>query len=256
MRTAQAVRSANGSGHAVQVTLEELAAIPTPQNTATWTPIPHIEVVNTIRSVVLDRKWKIVGGNDAFKVVVSNGGVRMFGTVAVKVPDISDSEFGLMLGFRQGHDKMMALRMAFGEHVFVCSNMVFNGDIVVRREHTRFISVTETIDKAITAFQPKFIEMIEMAHVLQKKEISAEMGDSLLVRTVEAGALPLANLLPARKHWLSAINGDCKDIEHAQSVWGVKQAVTSEFKGMSRFGLLERSKLLGTVINEVMSRTN
>ena len=40
------------------------------------------------------------------------------------------------LGLRNSHDKSTPIGIAFGSKVFVCSNMAFIGEHVIRRRHT------------------------------------------------------------------------------------------------------------------------
>lgn len=41
-----------------------------------------------------------------------------------------------MMGLRNSHDKSLPIGIAFGSRVFVCDNLAFSADHVIRRKHT------------------------------------------------------------------------------------------------------------------------
>jgi hypothetical protein len=57
----------------------------------------------------------------------------MFGVTKITIPGILDAEAQLAIGFRNSHDKSMAVRIAVGASVMVCDNMLITGDINIRR---------------------------------------------------------------------------------------------------------------------------
>ena len=60
-------------------------------------------------------------------------GARYFGVLCLRSPygDYTD-----MLGLRNSHDKSLPIGIAFGSRVFVCDNLAFSADHVIRRKHT------------------------------------------------------------------------------------------------------------------------
>ena len=64
---------------------------------------------------------------------VTPDGARYFGVLCLRSPygDYTD-----MLGLRNSHDKSLAIGIAFGSRVFVCDNLAFSADHVIRRKHT------------------------------------------------------------------------------------------------------------------------
>jgi hypothetical protein len=60
-------------------------------------------------------------------------GMRYFGLLSLKSPygDYTDT-----LGLRNSADKSFPIGIAFGSRVFVCDNLAFIGDQVIKRKHT------------------------------------------------------------------------------------------------------------------------
>ena len=83
--------------------------------------------------------------------------------------------------------------------------------------------------------------MVASAKKLMAHKLSPDEASSFLIK---ADALPLMRLLPAHQHWQAAAAGDAKDINHPKTWWGIKQAITAEWKSLGRFGMMDRSAAL------------
>jgi hypothetical protein len=64
---------------------------------------------------------------------ISQDGARYFGLMSLRSPygDYTDT-----VGLRNSHDKSFPIGIAFGSRVFVCDNLAFIGEHVIRRKHT------------------------------------------------------------------------------------------------------------------------
>lgn len=110
-------------------TYDELLAVHTPEATETHLSIPHHEVVQQVRFALQFHGHEIVEEAHA----VTPDGARYFGLMSLRSPygDYTDT-----LGLRNSHDKSFPVGIAFGSRVFVCDNLCFSGDHVIRRKHT------------------------------------------------------------------------------------------------------------------------
>ena len=108
---------------------EGLKALETPPPTASWTPIPHYELVQALEGQLMARGIKIV--KEQFAVQQA----KLFGVIDTDYQ--VTEEGGAALGIRTSNDKSLALQLAIGYRVFVCDNMAFAGDLIaLRRKHT------------------------------------------------------------------------------------------------------------------------
>ena len=39
---------------------DEIAAIPTPEGTASWHPVPHLDVIDSVTEAIKAKNWQIV----------------------------------------------------------------------------------------------------------------------------------------------------------------------------------------------------
>ncbi len=120
------------------VTEKDLDLFPVPQETATYKPVSHFELVKQIKLVSQDL-LTLRSGGEAFQLEresfgVAREGKQMFGVLTFVN---SDTEQGLSVGFRNSYDKSMALGIVMGTSVFVCDNLCLSGEISIMRKHTR-----------------------------------------------------------------------------------------------------------------------
>lgn len=108
---------------------EQLRSLPVPFPTLTHVPIAHSAVVEMVKYSLGFFGHEVVGEDYG----VTPDGARFFGVLSLK------SEYGDYtdtIGLRNSHDKKFPIGISFGSRVFVCDNLAFMGDHVIRRKHT------------------------------------------------------------------------------------------------------------------------
>jgi hypothetical protein len=111
------------------VTYDELRLVPTPPPTETHFPIPHHEIVELARYTLGFYQHEIVEEHFG----VTPDGARFFGLMSLRSPH---GDYTDVLGLRNSSDKSFPVSLAFGSRVFVCDNLAFIGETVIRRKHT------------------------------------------------------------------------------------------------------------------------
>lgn len=111
------------------VPFEALMQVVTPAATATHVPIPHHHLVQLVRSTLGMYGHEVVEEVHA----LDKDGLRYFGLLTLKSPysDYSDT-----VGLRNSADKSFPIGVGFGSRVFICSNLAFCADVVIKRRHT------------------------------------------------------------------------------------------------------------------------
>jgi hypothetical protein len=111
------------------VDYDALRQLPVPAATDTHVPIAHHAVVDMVRYSLGFYGHEIVAEDYG----VTPDGLRFFGVLSLR------SEYGDYtdtVGLRNSHDKRFPIGISFGSRVFVCDNLAFKGDHVIRRKHT------------------------------------------------------------------------------------------------------------------------
>jgi len=106
--------------------LRELAL---PEPTATHVPIPHFRVVDLVAHALGYYGHQVTDQHFG----ITPDGARFFGVLCLKSPYTGYDD---MVGLRNSHDKKFPVGISFGSRVFVCDNLAFAGDHVIKRKHT------------------------------------------------------------------------------------------------------------------------
>lgn len=111
------------------VEYDALRALETPPATATHVPIPHFRVVDLIAHSLGYYGHQVVEQNFG----LTPDGMRFFGVLTLKSDYTGYTD---MVGLRNSHDRKFPVGVSFGSRTFVCDNLAFSGDHVIKRKHT------------------------------------------------------------------------------------------------------------------------
>ena len=111
-------------------TLDELQAVPTPPPEGRWHPVAHTRVLATVKETLHGAGYTI----QAEKYGIAREGKRFFGVLDLSTP-LAEG-VSLSVGVRNSVDKSFPLGFAAGSRVFVCDNLAFRSELLVRRKHT------------------------------------------------------------------------------------------------------------------------
>src|SRR4051794_40060146 len=114
-----------------QVERPELDRIEPPPATASWFPVKHATVIDTVGGALTGAGFEI----RAAKYALSRGDARLFATMDLATP--LSTGVSLAVGVRNSVDKSLPLGFVAGSRVFVCDNLAFRSELLVRRKHTR-----------------------------------------------------------------------------------------------------------------------
>ena len=106
-----------------------LRALPTPPPTPTHVPVAHHSVVDMVKYALGYYGHELIQEDYG----VTPDGDKFFGVLSLRSPygDYTD-----MVGLRNSHNKTFPISIAIGSRVFVCDNLAFSAEIVIKRRHT------------------------------------------------------------------------------------------------------------------------
>lgn len=97
---------------------DEIGLVPTPAATASWKPVPHLDVIDAVTEVVKAHNWQIL--DEQFGL--ARDGQKLFGVM--RINKSSSSEWSRCIGIRNSHDRSLSVGLTAGISVLVCSNLV------------------------------------------------------------------------------------------------------------------------------------
>ena len=210
---------------ASEVPRHALAAVPTPAASETWRPLAHEEFV---RRVV----WEMPRyGLDVVQEVhaLTFDGSRYFGLVQVAREGLEHSDYTLVIGLRNSHDKSLPAGLVAGSQVFVCDNLAFSGEVQITRKHTPNIMrdlpslVGDALGRLLTMFQTQD----ERVRRYKNTRLSDAAAHDLCVRALDARAI-CASKIPALLHeWREPRHQEFKP----RNLWSFFNATSEVMKG-------------------------
>ena len=206
------------------VSRNDLPMLPAPEPRGpSHHPIAHHDFVELIEQRVKHTNLDIV----ETQYFLNRGGDQLFGLYKLEPEHTSHQA---LVGFRNSHDMSFSAGLAMGTRVFVCDNMTFAGEILLRRKHTARImeELPDLIDaglyklRALGRTQEQRIEMYRNAPL--------ETGHAAEL-LLEAHALKLVTSKNLQQVWNEHRNDPLRYDDHNwPSYWRFYNSITHSWK--------------------------
>lgn len=226
-------------------TLEQVAAVPTPEPEGIWLPIPHM----TVRDLIVEQITR--NGMHVVEETVGlwKEGKRAFGLLGLQNGGPVNPDYQLVFGWRNSHDKTFPAAGALGSHVFVCDNLAISGEVTFGRKHTKNAErdlpglVAAAVARLLDArgLQDKRIEAYKSFNLTDAK-VHDILIQSLDVRVV--GPVKLTNVL---EQWRKPVHVEFEP----RTAWSLFNAYTEVLKGLSLAELPRRTVRLHGLLDQV-----
>jgi hypothetical protein len=208
------------------VELNSLKNIPLPEETRTYKPVPHYDLVmNTMNSGDIFLKpqgYELESTNFG----LGRKGNHMFFTLNY---GREGAQNGLTIGGRNSYDKTTSIGLAAGMHVFVCDNLMFSGDqVTYLRKHTGNVmdDMEIMLMRIMKSADNEWKQMHSISNVMQ----SQPLGDSDAYRWM--GLLYGNGVLTPRQ--LPIVKDNWKKPQHeefeSRNKWSFYNACTEALK--------------------------
>lgn len=218
-------------------TLAEIAAAPTPAATATWQPIAHAVLVDTVKSQLGAFGLTIVEeAHGLYK-----GGDRYFGVLGLRNGQNAD-DFGLTVGLRNSHDKRFPAGFAVGSRVFVCDNLSFSSEIVFGRRHTLNIvaDLPGLINRALGRLGDHRDGLNRRIEAYKSTSITDAAAHDVAIRSLDAKVIGPTALPRLIGEWRRPTHDDFAP----RTAWSLFNAYTEILKGVQLADLARRTQTL------------
>jgi hypothetical protein len=109
---------------------DELALVKAPPPEGRWYPLSHTSVLNRVKETLSEAGYKVVRE----QLALSRQDARFFGTLDLQSRLVSGVT--LAVGVRNSIDKSFPIGFCAGTRTFVCDNLAFRSELLVKRKHT------------------------------------------------------------------------------------------------------------------------
>ncbi len=241
------MKSANLTLHcgASKVERVDVEIVRTPEATKSWTPIPHIDLVERIEGIV--RANGLVIGNQAHSL--TKDGDRYFGLMEIQRAESQD-EYCWVFGIRNSHDKKFPAGLVAGSSVFVCDNLSFSGEVKLARKHTTHImrDLPALAQAAVGQLMEKWTSQDKRIAAYKQFDLADAQAHDILVRAVDAKVCPNAMIPKVLEQW--------RDPKHEafaeRNAWSLFNGFTEVLKEGSLMELPARSIALHGLLDNVV----
>lgn len=221
----------------VEVNEDAVRKVRTPEATATWTPVPHSMVLDRVKSEINSIGMRVV----AQSFGLWNEGARFFGLLEVQNGHNHD-DYGLVVGVRNSHDQSFSLSLGMGSHVFVCDNLAFSGEVVIKTRHTQ--NIMDRIPTLITRATGKLIEQRHLQDERIERYKRWEMNDlyahDMMVRAVRDKVIAPSAISKVMHEWYQPRYADFQP----RTVWSLFNAFTEVLKQVNPLDMPKRTMTL------------
>lgn len=223
-------------------TREEVEAVPVPERTRTYTPLPHRDVLSEVLRVLPAHDMEL----EAMSLGLANDGARLFGVIDVRngknAPD-----WGMAIGIRNSYDKAFSLNLCAGSRVFVCDNLAFHGEVMLRRRHVGPVdhelpALVAGLVADVVDFRDEVAAQVDR---LKVAELTDERAHDVMVRAMREGFVVPQMLPGIAKEWHTPSHPEFE----ARTAWSLFNAFTEVAKTNSPANQMRRTLQVNGLFN-------
>ena len=218
-------------------TFEELSIPQLPAKTDSYVPVAHDGLVTLVKRELAAANLDVV--QESF--VLWRNGQRMFGLLQVNHPELPSPEAAMVVGIRNSFDKSLPAMITSGNQVFVCDNLIFNGEIVLGRKHTTniFRDLDGLVKGAMEILFKHWRKHFARVDAYKAFDLGDSQAHDLIAKLFLAGAISKTQVADAIEQWHTPFHPEFRD----RNLWSLHNAMTEIYKG--RLDLLPaNSKIL------------
>lgn len=159
-----------------------LIATPLPEETRTYKPISHEQLIDLTLESIHQAGFKLGGESytSAREGNIANG--------RFTIQNVADTEMRLQIGWQNSYDKTMTLKFAIGTKIFICGNGCVSGDFgAFKKKHIGEIqtfapaTIIEYIKKSGEAFKRIQSEREAMKQIEITPRVQAELIGRMII---------------------------------------------------------------------------
>jgi hypothetical protein len=199
-------------------TLDEVRTSPTPLAVGRWHPTSHATVLDSVRETLTGAGYVI----RAEKYALARNDQRFFGILDLATPLVQG--VCLSVGVRNSTDKSFPLGFAAGSRVFVCDNLAFSAELMVRRKHTRngLKLFGQSIAEAVTSLASFRDAEAGRIRRLSELELTAIAASHFILTAYRRGIINSHQIADVCKEWETPQHEDFRP----RTAWSLFNAFT------------------------------
>ncbi len=234
-------------GHKTQrIARSDLAALPLPEATDTFQPVPHNALVNVVVEALALRNFRIVRSDFA----ASRDGMKLFGLLEINA---TTEGVRFAIGIRNSNDKSMRLGMVAGYRVQVCDNMSFTGEFKpLLAKHTRGLDLVESVSIGVDRIHRGFEPLSRSIKTKRLTLISDDEARVLIYQAFLEKKFPISLIKRVHRNYFNPPYEEFGE----RSLWSLENAFTGSFKELAPVRQYEAAARLGKFLESLAAAVN
>jgi hypothetical protein len=213
---------------AQNVQRDELKGLSTPLPTQTWHPVSHEMFDSLVRQSLTKAGITITQSHYGLSKSTEEGYRHRLFAILETQDKILSGQVGLTIGLRNSTDQSMSAGLVYGNRVFICDNLAFTGEYVIRRKHTA--RILEDLPAIIDRGVGKYFEQLERQRMLIERLQNHNLGDPeayyTMVDAAARGIIPYSGIKTVRQEW----HNPGHEVFSARTSWSLYNCFTEAMK--------------------------
>jgi hypothetical protein len=208
---------------AEEVDYDALRQLETPPATATHVPIPHFRVVDMLRYTLGFYGHEITEEHHG----VTKDAARYFGLLSLRS---SYTGYEDTVALRNSHDKKFPIGVGFGSRVFVCDNLAFIADHVIKRKHTANAKrdLPGLIGDLVEPLTEQRVQQHRMFERYKATRITDESADHAILDMYRDGVINIQRVADVVREWETP---SFEEFQSERNAWRLLNAATFALRG-------------------------
>lgn len=183
------------------VDYDGLRQLETPEPTPTHVPVPHFRLVDLVSHSLGYYGHEVTEQHFG----VTPDGMRFFGVLTLRSPYTGYAD---VVGLRNSHDKSLPVGVSFGSSCFVCDNLAFVGDSVIKTKHSAKLKMR--LPGMIGELIEPIAEQRESQHrkllTYQETELSDDDADRAIMKMYREDIINVTRIADVLGQWENPVH--------------------------------------------------
>lgn len=223
-----------------EATKAGLAAVPVPEPTESYHPVPYGRLVEEVELHV--PRFGLTVQSATFALARTGG--QMFGVLTcTNGKPVEDH--ALAIGIRNSYDRSLSVGLVAGTRVFCCDNLAFSGEVKMSRKHTVnvFRDLPDLIYRMLSQVSSMRERIDQEITDMKNAGLDRQTAHHLMVEAVRAGVVPASWIPKVLRAWDEPAHEEFR----LRTAWSLFNAFTEVQKQTSPRAQMEGSLRLSTL---------
>jgi len=231
-----------------EATKADLAAVPVPELTESYHPVPYGRFVEELELHVPRFGLKV----ESQVFALAREGNQMFGVLTCTNGHAA-GDYALAIGVRNSYDHSLSVGLVAGTRTFVCDNLAFSGEVTMHRKHTVnvFRDLPDLIYRMLSQVSSMRHRIDGEIAAMKIRELPPAHAHHLMVEAVKANVLPPSRLPKVIEAWEEPRHEEFTP----RTAWSLFNAFTEVQKGSGPRAQMEGSLRLSSLFRRELPFT-